>query len=242
MLPFVMFIAQPTTWLPFRVGLRSWLKIAQRMLCTPVLQYTHDYSFPERTSAGESHMSRHDNQAHLGFTVIELLIVIAIVSLLFQIMLPAIETSREAARRTQCANNLRQVGLATAGYESAHKLLPPAFRSRPHAHNFVAYLLPYFEERSIDEVYDFDKDWDADENKPAAEHDISVLRCPSSSRKQHWTSDYAIYRYVEQTLYHKLVHEKLIFRRKSTRGALQSKEIKMARITDGISKTVFVCE
>lgn len=73
-----------------------------------------------KTSSGKK-------QRSLGFTLIELLVVIAIIAVLIALLLPAVQQAREAARRTQCKNNLKQLGLAIMNYESSYSILPPGW-------------------------------------------------------------------------------------------------------------------
>jgi prepilin-type N-terminal cleavage/methylation domain-containing protein len=88
-----------------------------------------------------------------GFTLVELLVVIAIIATLIGLLLPAVQSAREAARRSQCSNNLRQLGFATQNYATATGRLPPQFgwtRSGTGAFGNVLYhLLPFLEEQSI---------------------------------------------------------------------------------------------
>lgn len=91
-----------------------------------------------------------------GFTLVELLVVIAVISLLLALLLPAIQRAREAARRIQCRNNLKQIGLALHMYESSHSVFPygaasrfPFGLQRECAFNWRAFLLPYLEQISL---------------------------------------------------------------------------------------------
>ena len=94
---------------------------------------------------------------HPGFTLVELLVVIGIVGLLVALLLPAIQAAREAARRSECFNNLRQIGLALQNYESANRSLPSGYLSQFKTDGtdtgpgwgWAALLLDYLEENSL---------------------------------------------------------------------------------------------
>jgi len=87
-----------------------------------------------------------------AFTLVELLVVIAIIGILIALLLPAIQAAREAARRTQCANNLRQIGLALQNYAVANKAFPPGvkegfYQCEPWA--WSAFILPFMDQRTV---------------------------------------------------------------------------------------------
>ncbi|MBM3965018.1 MAG: DUF1559 domain-containing protein [Planctomycetes bacterium] len=94
---------------------------------------------------------------HSAFTLVELLVVIAIIGILVGLLLPAVQAAREAARRMQCQNHIRQLGLAVHNHESATKKLPPGFRGNsingaPYYFDTwgtVAFLTPYLEQTSV---------------------------------------------------------------------------------------------
>lgn len=80
-----------------------------------------------------------------GFTLIELLVVIAIIAILIALLLPAVQQAREAARRSQCSNNLKQFGLAFHNYLSTHGVFPPGAFGRNHHSSAFVQLLPYID-------------------------------------------------------------------------------------------------
>src|SRR5262245_9966539 len=83
-----------------------------------------------------------------GFSLIELLVVIAVISILMGLLLPAVQKTREAAARTKCANNLKQIGLACHSYENAHRRFPPS-RGPGETQSWMWLILPFLEQENL---------------------------------------------------------------------------------------------
>src|SRR5439155_26949426 len=88
-----------------------------------------------------------------GFTLVELLVVIAIIGVLVALLLPAVQAARESARRTQCANHLKQMGLAFQNFEAANGFLPPDC-IRSQWPSWAAIILPYMEGNNVYQLWD----------------------------------------------------------------------------------------
>ncbi len=119
-----------------------------------------------------------------GFTLVELLVVIAIIGVLVGLLLPAIQAAREAARRAQCINNLRQFGVALHNYHSSKNTFPPGAvmtRSPTQVYaNAHCALLPYFEQAALAALYDHTEPWEG-QRPGVASTTIAIFKCPSSS-------------------------------------------------------------
>jgi prepilin-type N-terminal cleavage/methylation domain-containing protein len=106
--------------------------------------HAHHTSFRSRSSTRNPDLT--------GFTLVELLVVITIIGILIALLLPAVQAAREAARRMQCSNNLKQIGLAIHGFASVNNALPPS-RLPTFDGTWVNALLPYLEEQSFDDLW-----------------------------------------------------------------------------------------
>ena len=117
-----------------------------------------------------------------GFTLVELLVVIAIIAMLVTLLLPAVQAAREAARRTQCINNLKQTGLACQNYASAQGDILPPGNPGNLLQGLFSYMLPYLEEQALYDTLLLEETVHHDPNEannPARYTPIGAYACPS---------------------------------------------------------------
>ena len=134
-----------------------------------------------------------------GFTLIELLVVISIIGVLIALLLPAVQAAREAARRAQCTNNLKQIGLAIHNYQSAYGVFPPGYSSRwksdggdqgtaeddiGHGWGWASMILPQMEQRPVYDAINFGMTMTFPQNTTAQFIRFNNYLCPSDNPRK----------------------------------------------------------
>ena len=186
---------------------------------------------------------RHERR---GFTLVELLVVIAIIGVLVALLLPAVQAAREAARRMQCQNHLRQFGLALHNYHDVQGKFPPAAAWDGNTNLTVAVncisafaiLMPYYEQGSLQNLFDFKVNHNHARNIPAAGTTLKIMFCPSRrspmKNGNYAASDYAICAGTGYAQTADAIEHKGLFNTNSN--------VRMADVTDGTSITFAIGE
>jgi prepilin-type N-terminal cleavage/methylation domain-containing protein/prepilin-type processing-associated H-X9-DG protein len=178
-----------------------------------------------------------------GFTLIELLVVIAIIAVLIALLLPAVQAAREAARRMQCTNNLKQVGLALHNYEGVHGRLPSARTNSPHYWSSLAQILPFLEGGTLYNVINFEhstapnarNNYDM-ANTTAIAFVVQTYLCPSDPRSGRVTEGYG------PTNYFAVAGTGMMSKGNGNGLMFDGSAVRFAEITDGLSNTSAVVE
>ncbi len=192
-----------------------------------------------------------------AFTLVELLVVISIVSVLISLLLPAVQAAREAARRIHCANNLKQLALATQNYESARGKLPPSglvdlvekatydsFEQRTGIQlSWAVLLLPYLEQQNLFDQFDLDRTAMQQPNRPQ-EQSVDLYLCPSDTARGRMFADLEITngRQFAKGNYAAYVSPFHVDLQQRFPGALIHGGQALRQITDGMSRTIVYSE
>jgi prepilin-type N-terminal cleavage/methylation domain-containing protein len=191
-----------------------------------------------------------------GFTLIELLVVIAIIGVLIALLLPAVQTARESARRTQCVNNLHQLALAAHTFHDTYRKLPSSLRpsgltTQPRIAG-LTFTLPYLEQVNALTAYDQSKNWNDPVNLVITSKNIPTFLCPSTPIKNRldglpeadpWeanlvaVTDYSPAIGVDQRL-----HSAGLVDYAGPGMLPKNVEPRLAEVTDGLSNTILYAE
>src|SRR5262249_50345702 len=202
-----------------------------------------------------------DARSRTAFTLIELLLVIAIIAVLIGLFLPAVQKVREAANRMKCTSNLKNIGLAAHHFENTRGFFPPSWIQGPVPqlglpsgvnHGFWPFLLPYLEQEALHSRYRWDLDGRHGGNQPTVNTHLKILQCPSAQpdrvgrfgtapyeNNTGACTDYAALRGVHR----RLVETGLVDDVGNLAGALPDHDLaRQISFLDGLSNTLMVGE
>jgi prepilin-type N-terminal cleavage/methylation domain-containing protein len=189
-----------------------------------------------------------------AFTLVELLVVIAIIGVLVALLLPAVQAAREAARRMQCQNNLKQLALAAQNFHAAYDHFPST-RTGPTVY-WGAQLLPYVEQNPLADIYRYDVNYNAVENADAVKYPLPFHMCPTApdnprfdlnvpqaTGRPYAISDYTAISSVQGSLWTGANPVLTTPQPANTAGVFSgSTPTRIADILDGTSNTIFFIE
>jgi prepilin-type N-terminal cleavage/methylation domain-containing protein/prepilin-type processing-associated H-X9-DG protein len=229
----------------------SWC-VALRTRRGPSMSVWHARSVRTLFAVTFFRLSKFDRRTRAGFTLVELLVVIAIVGLLLALLLPAVQAARESARRAQCQNNLKQIGLALLGYHECYKVFPRGGWPATTANiSWSAAVLPHLEEQPLYNSLNRAVPYTDLTNLQPGRTVLAVFLCPTSPKESFWkpsadlpSSSPNAY---ARTDYGALNGERALRAPMATnspeRGVLiLEKNLSLTAITDGTSQTILVGE
>lgn len=209
---------------------------------------------------------RSSHRRRCAFTLVELLVVVAICGGVMGVLLPAVQNSREAGRRASCLNNMRQVGLGFQQYVQQTHRFPGGMNyfevrtgstTRKTEHGWAVYLLPYLEETALARQYDFKAHWKDMANQPAIRNAVEVFLCPAvpdSDTRVHRNEreqldqgriDYSTFAFVEDHFYdnNPSIPSKALPQAGFAEGVLVDwYQLPAVKVYDGLSKTLLLTE
>lgn len=185
-----------------------------------------------------------NKQVRTAFTLVEMLVTISIIGVLIGLLLPAVQMARESARRTQCANNLHQIGIALHNYHDTHDTLPPGcLQWRPPGGNpanfkqyaWSAFILPHLEQVPLYERIDFNLPYDHPRNAEPGSVRLSSYVCPSATAPAPGG--------LGKTDYAGLFGQRLTTFKNTNNGVfIYNRAFTFGMIRDGLSQTLCVAE
>jgi prepilin-type N-terminal cleavage/methylation domain-containing protein/prepilin-type processing-associated H-X9-DG protein len=189
-----------------------------------------------------------------GFTLIELLVVIAIIAVLVGLLLPAVQKVREAAARTQCQNNLKQLGLAVQNYYSSFNAYSTSIRPggvtiSPRVSWSIG-VLPFIEQGNVKNKYDLTSNWDSATNLPLTSQPLKIYQCPSTPNPTRLDGDPQtnVWNLVAVTDYAASTGVAAYATNVNTTGAVlpgilqKNTTVRIADVVDGLSNTFLIVE
>ncbi len=155
-----------------------------------------------------------------------LVVALVCISVLAALLLPAVSSAREAARRAMCVNNMNQIALALMQYESANGCFPPAYiadKDGKPMHSWRVLLLPYLGRQDLFDRYRFNESWDSPNNRAVSDLTLDLFQCPSRTATSEPTTNYML----------------VVGPHTVTNG---SESKKIDEITDGVANTILLVE